>query len=107
MFTAISKDKSLKSFISTVSHSAFNKLFQLHTCHGVLEKYFQTRCISEQYKYRECNQLETAEHIFKESPLHPAERDLLRKFSPELCPKNLLNTKKGLETLIMFLDSLP
>ena len=42
-----------------------------------------------------------------ECPLHPAERDLLRKVSPELDPKILLDTKKGLGAVVKFLDSLP
>ena len=55
----------------------------------------------------ECGQLETVEHVLKECPLHPAERDLLRKVSPELDPKILLDTKKGLGAVVKFLDSLP
>ena len=51
-------------------------------------------------------QLETVEHVLKECPLHPTERDLLRKVSPELDPKILLDTKKGLSAVVKFLDSL-
>ena len=40
-------------------------------------------------------------------PLHPAERDLLRKVSPELDPEILFDTKKGLGAVVKFLDSLP
>ena len=40
-------------------------------------------------------------------PLHPAERDLLRKVSPELDLKILLDTNKGLGAAVKFLDSLP
>jgi hypothetical protein len=54
-----------------------------------------------------CGQLETVEHILKECPLHSAERDYLRKVSPELDPKILLDTKKGLGAVVKFLDSLP
>ena len=54
----------------------------------------------------ECGQLETVEDVLKESPQHPAERDLLRKVSPELDPRILLDTK-GLGTVVEFLDSLP
>jgi len=43
----------------------------------------------------------------QDAPLHPAERDLLRKVSPELDPKILLDTKKGLGAAVKFLDSLP
>jgi hypothetical protein len=75
--------------------------------HGVLGKYFQMRCISERNHYCECGQLETVEHILKECPLHSAERDYLRKVSPELDPKILLDTKKGLGAVVKFLDSLP
>ena len=39
-------------------------------------------------------------------PLHPAEWDLLRKVSPELDPRILLDTKKGLGVVAKFLDSL-
>lgn len=38
----------------------------------------------------------------KECPLYPAERDLLRKVSPSLIPKILLDTKKGLGTVVKF-----
>jgi hypothetical protein len=55
----------------------------------------------------ECGQLETVEHVLKECPLHSAERDYLRKVSPELDPKILLDTKKGLGAVVKFLDSLP
>jgi hypothetical protein len=86
----------LKPFMSTVPRHTLSKLFQLRTGHGALEKYFQMRCISEQSYYCECGQLETVEHVFKECPLHPAERNYLKKVSPELDPKILLNNKKGL-----------
>jgi hypothetical protein len=45
-------------------------------------------------------------HVLKECPLHSAERDYLRKVSPELDPK-ILFTKKGLGAVVKFLDSLP
>ena len=66
-----------------------------------------TRGIDERNHNCECGQLETVEHVLKECPLHPAERDLLRKVSPELDPKILLDTKKGLGAVVKFLDSLP
>ena len=97
----------LKSFMSSVSRHTFSKLFQLRTGHGVLGKYFRTRGIDERDHNCECGQLETVEHVLKECPLHPAERDLLKKVSPELDPKILLDTKKGLGAVVKFLDSLP
>jgi hypothetical protein len=97
----------LKSFMSTVPHHTLSKLFQLRTGHGTLGKYFQMRCINERNHYCECGQLETVEHVFKECPLYSAERDYLRKVSPELDPKILLNYKKALKTIIKFLNSLP
>ena len=83
------------------------KLFQLRTGHGVLGKYLRTRGIDERDHNCECGQLETVEHVLKECSLHPAERDLLRRVSPELDPKILLDTKKGLGAVVKFLDSLP
>jgi hypothetical protein len=65
------------------------------------------RCINERNHYYECGQLETVEHVLKECPLHSAERDYLRKVSPELDPKILLDTKKGREAVAKFLNSLP
>ena len=65
------------------------------------------RGIDERDHNCECGQLETVEHVLKECPLHPAERDLLRKVSPELDSKILLDTKKGLGAVVKFLDSLP
>ena len=97
----------LKSFMSSVSRHTFSKLFQLRTGHDVLGKYFRTRGIDERNHNCECGQLETVEHVLKECPLHPAERDLLRKVSPELDPRILLDTKKGLGAVVKFLDSLP
>jgi hypothetical protein len=64
------------------------------------------RCINERNHYYECGQLETVEHVLKECPLHSAERDYLRKVSPVLDPKILLDTKKGLGAVVKFLDSL-
>jgi hypothetical protein len=93
--------------MSTVPRHTLSKLFQLRTDHGALEKYFQMRYINEQNHYCECGQLKTVEHGLNECPLHPAERDHLRKVSPELDPKILLDTKKGLGTVVKFLDSLP
>jgi hypothetical protein len=61
--------------------------------YGALGKYFQMRCINERDHYCECGQLETVEHVLKECPLHSAERDYLRKVSPELDSKILLDTK--------------
>ena len=52
-------------------------------------------------------QLETVEHILKECPLHPLEREVLRKVSPELDLKILLDTKKALDAVVKFLNSLP
>ena len=97
----------LKSFMSSVSRHSFSKLFQRRTGHGVLGKYFRTKSIDERNHNCECGQLETVEHVLKECPLHPAERDLLRKVSPELDPKIFLDTKKGLGAVVKFLDSLP
>ena len=97
----------LKSFMSTVPRHTLSKLFQLRTGHGVLGNYFQRLGISERNHYCECGQLETVEHILKECPLYPAERDYLRKVSPELEPRILLDTKKGLGAVVKFLDSLP
>ena len=97
----------LKSFMSSVSRHTFSKLFQLRTGHGVLGKYFRTRGIDERDHNCECGQLETVEHVLKECPLHPAARDLLGKVPPELDPKILLDTKKGLGAVVKFLDSLP
>ena len=51
--------------------------------------------------------METVEHVLKEYPLQPAERDLSRKVSPELDTKILLDTKKGLGAVDELLDSLP
>jgi hypothetical protein len=97
----------LKSFISTVPCHTLSKLFQLRTGHGVLGKYFKMRYINEQNYYCECGQLETVGHVLEECPLHSAERDYLRKVSPELDPKILLDIKKGLGAVVKFLDSLP
>ena len=58
----------------------------------------------EQNHNCECDQLETVEHILKECPLHPVEREVLRKVSPELDLKILLDTKKGLNAVVKFLD---
>ena len=49
----------------------------------------------------------TVEHILKECPLDPAERDLLKKVFPELDPKIFFDTKKSLGAVVKFLDSLP
>ena len=54
-----------------------------------------------------CDQLETVENVLKECPLHPAERDLLRKVSPMLDPRILIDTKNGIVTIVKPLDSLP
>ena len=97
----------LKSFMNSVPRHTFSKLFQLRTGHGVLGKYFQKRGIKERSHNCECGQLETVEHILKGCPLHPAERDLLRKVSPELDPKIFLDTKKGFDAVFKFLGSLP
>jgi hypothetical protein len=97
----------LKSFMSTVPRHTLSKLFQLRTDHGALGEYFQVRCISERNHYCECGQLETVEHVLKECPLHSAERDYLRKVSPELNPKILLDTKKSLGAVFKSLDPLP
>ena len=97
----------LKSFMNSVPRHTFSKLFQLRTGHGVLGKYFQKRGIKERSHNCECGQLETVEHILKECPLHPVEREVLRKVSPELDLKILLDTKKGLDAVVKFLDSLP
>jgi hypothetical protein len=91
----------LKSFMSTVPRHTLSKLFQLRIGHGALEKYFQMRCINEKNHYCECGQLETVEHVLKECPLHSAERDCLKKVSPEL------DTKKGLGAVVKFLNSFP
>jgi hypothetical protein len=63
--------------------------------------------INKQNHYCECDQLFPVDHVLKERPLHPAERDYLRKVSTELDIKILLDTKKGLGAVIKFLDSLP
>ncbi len=91
----------LKSLMSTVTRNTFSKLFQFHAGHGVLEKYFQTRCIRERKRYCKCSRLETAEYVLNECLLHPPERGLLRNVSSELDPK------KNFEAVTKFLDSLP
>ena len=52
-------------------------------------------------------QLFPVDHALKECPLHPAERDLLRKVFPELDSKILLDSKKSLGVIVKFLDSSP
>ena len=96
----------LKSFMSSVHRHIFSKLFQLRTSHGILGKYFRARGIDERDHNCKCGQLETVEHVLKGCPLHSAKRDLLRKVSPELHPRILLDTKKGLGAVVKFLDSL-
>ena len=64
-------------------------------------------CTNRRNHCCEHGQLDIVEHLLKERPLHPAERDLLRRVSPELDPKILLDTKKGLGAVVKFLDSLP
>jgi hypothetical protein len=91
----------------TVARHTLRKLFQLCKVHGTLGKYFQMRCINERNHYCECGQLETVKHVFKECPLHSAKQDYLRKVPPELDPKILVYTKKGLGAVVKFLDSLP
>jgi hypothetical protein len=88
--------------MSTVPRHTLSKLFQLRTDHDTLGKYFQMRYINERNHYCECGQLETAEHVLKKCPLHPAERDYLRKVSPELDPKILLDAKKGFGAVVKF-----
>ena len=99
---------SYKSFFWQYSSSChiFSKLFQLHTGHGALGKHFQTKGIHIQNHDCECGKLETIEHVLKESLLHPAERDLLRKVSPELGPR-ILGIKNNLDAVLKFLDLLP
>ena len=75
--------------------SCSNFALQLRTGYGVLKKYFQKRGIKEQSHNCECGQMETVEHVLKKYPLHPAERDLLRKVSPELDSKILLDNFHG------------
>ena len=89
-----------------MSCHTFSNLFQLRTGHGVLGKYFRTRGVDERDHNCECGQQETVEHVLKQCPLYLAERDLLRKVSPELDLKILLDTKKGLGAVVKFLDSL-
>ena len=75
------------SEVSSWSASASRNLIteiQFRTGHGVLGKYFRTGGIYVRDHNCECGQLETVEHVLKECPLHLAERDLLRKVSPEL-----------------------
>ena len=92
--------------MNSLSHHTFSKLLQLRTSHGVLKKYLRKKGIDEWGHNCECGQLETVEYVLKECPQHLAERDWLRKVSPELEPRILLDTK-GLGTVVEFLDSLP
>ena len=92
--------------MGSVPRHNFGNMFKLCTGHGLPEKNFQKRCIKKRIHYCECSHLETVEHVLKECPLHPTEQDLLRKVSPELDPRILLDTK-GLGTVVEFLDSLP
>ena len=54
-----------------------------------------------------CGQLFSVDHVLKECPFHPAERDLLRKVFPELDSKILLDNKKSLGVIVKFLESSP
>jgi hypothetical protein len=71
---------SLKSFMSTMPRAP--------------GKYFQMRYINERNRYFEWK---TVEHVLKEYPLHPAERDYLRKVSPELDSMILLIPRRALK----------
>ena len=99
--------KPLKYFTSTVPLHTFSKLFQLCTGHGVLGRWFQMRYISKWYHYCKRCQLETVENVLKKCPLHPAERDLLRKVSSDIGPRILLDTKKELCVVLKFTVLLP
>ena len=98
----------LKSFMNNVPRHAFSKLFQLHTGHDVLGKYFQTRGIKQRKHNCKCSQLETVEHVLKEcGSLYPDEPDLVRKaFSQSLISRFLLNCK-GLGAVFKFFGLLP
>jgi len=93
--------------MSSVSRHTFSKLFQLRTGHGVLGKYFRTRGIDERGHNCECGQLETVEHVLNKSRSARCRGHSLRKVSPELDPRILLDTKKGLSAVVKFLDALP
>ena len=93
--------------MSSVPRHTFSKLFQLRTGHGVLGKYFRTRGIDKRGHNCECGQLETVEHVLNKSRSAGCRGHSLRKVSPELDPKILLDTEKGLSAVVKFLDSLP
>lgn len=93
--------------MSSVPHPIFDELFQLRTSHGVLEKYFQTKCINRRNYYCGCGQLKTVEHVLKEDPLYFSKRDFVRKVFFEVDTKIFLDTKKGLVAIVKFLDVLP
>ena len=86
----------LKTFMNSVSRHTFIKLFQLHTGHGVLGKYFRTRGIDERNHNCECGQLETIEHVLKGCAIHPAERDFLKKVSQSLILRSFLILRRAL-----------
>jgi hypothetical protein len=97
----------LTFYLTTLLKKCNVYFFQFRTDHGALGKYFQMKHINKRNHYCECGQLETVEHVLKECPLHSAERDYLRKVSPEPDPKILLDIKEGLGAAVKFLDSLP
>jgi hypothetical protein len=84
-----------------------SKLSQLCTGDGALGSYFKKRFIAERSCYCECDQLETVEHILRGCALHPTKRSCLKKVFPDLDLQVLLDTKKGLDAVVNFLDSLP
>lgn len=62
------------------------------SCQSMIK--IRTTSFIEWNHYCTCGYLELAENVFKKYPLHPAKRDL-RKVSPELDPRILLNIKKN------------
>ena len=90
----------LKSFMSTVPSHTVSNLFRLCTSHGVLSKYFQMRCISEQNHYCECRLLETIKYVFKKCRSVGCKEHLLRKVSPESDLKTFRDTKNSLGAVI-------
>jgi hypothetical protein len=86
--------------------NTLSRVVQLRTGHGALGSYFKRMGVSERNHNCKCSQPETVDHVLKDCALCESGHGYLRETSPKLDLSALLDSKKSIEVIVKFLESL-
>ncbi len=92
-----------KNIIQNQPRRILSKITQFRTNHGNYGQYFKKFNITKDSYDCECGELETVSHILVSCPITSDKRHMMKRVSPNLVVRTLLNTRRGLLSVASFL----